>query len=394
LKPIVVPVIAGSIHTVIADEGSLKMSEITPEELGDLLFNSGKRPLTLDIRHNGEYEEWHIPGSENIDVYDDLKEDPEVAREALSELPDDKAVVTICAAGEISQRATELLGEMGYDAKTLVDGMNGWSRVHRAAPVETNIEGTLLQVARPGKGCLSYILVSGGKAAVFDPSHYPEEYEERLEEYGAELVGVFDTHAHADHVSGGRDLADRNDVPYYLHPADETELDAKPLADEQTFTIGNVDVEVIHTPGHSPGSVTYAVADEVLLTGDTLFHESVGRVELGVEAGIEEADVEENAATLYDSIQRIRDRDGEPLILPAHDPGSPEPPVTARLSEVEERNDDLGRDRGAFIEDLASDIPDHPPNFQRVKQVNIGAESVDDDELSTLELGPNRCAAE
>ena len=370
------------------------MTEVTPEALANRLFEGTDRSLVLDIRHGDEYEDWHIPYSENIDVYDELEDDPETAKERLAELSADREIITVCAAGVISRDATVLLQELGYDAKTLIDGMNGWSRVHRAAPVEVPIDGTLLQVARPGKGCLSDILISDGEAAVFDPSHYHEEYEARIDEHGAELVGVFDTHAHADHVSGGRELADRHDVAYHLHPADAIEIEATPIADGEQFTIGYVEIEVIHTPGHSPGGVTYAVGEEALLTGDTLFHESVGRVELGVEAGIEETDVEENAATLYESLQRLRQRSGDPVILPAHDPGSPEPPVVARMSDVEARNGDLGRDRAAFIEDLASDVPDHPPNFQRVKGVNVGVESVDDDELSALELGPNRCAAE
>ena len=370
------------------------MSELPPADLGDRLFEGTNPPLVLDIRHRNEYEEWHIPGSENIDVYDELEANPEVAREPLSQLPSDREIITVCGAGVLSQEATQLLEEMGYEARTLVDGMNGWSRVHRDAPVDADIDGTLLQVARPGKGCLSYILVSDGEAAIFDPSHYPEEYEKRLEEIDTELVGVFDTHAHADHVSGGRELAIRHDVPYHLHPADAIEIDATSIADGEEFTVGNVRFNAIHTPGHSPGGVTYAIEDEALLTGDTLFHESVGRVELGVEAGIEESNVEENAATLYESIQKLRQRSGDPVVLPAHDPGSPEPPVAVRLSEVEARNDDLGRDREAFIEDLASDIPNHPPNFRRVKSVNIGVESVEKDELTDLELGPNRCAAE
>lgn len=91
---------------------------------------------------------------------------------------------------------------------------------------------------------------SEGEAAVFDPSHYPEEHEERIGETGAELVGIFDTYAHADHVSGGHELANRNDVPCYLHPADALEIDATPVEDGEQSTIGSVDIEVIHTPGH------------------------------------------------------------------------------------------------------------------------------------------------
>lgn len=369
------------------------MAEITPEELADGL-RGDESPYVLDIRHEDEYEEWHVPGSENVDVYDELEDDPELAKDALATVPDDREIVTVCGAGVLAAEATDVLDELGYEAKTLADGLNGWSRVHRSGDVDLDVDGTLVQVARPGKGCLSYVLVSAGEAAVFDPTQYVEEYESILDSYDADLVGVFDTHAHADHLSGGRTLAEGHDVPYYLHPADVLSIDATPVADGDVHEIGAVEVEVVHTPGHSPGGVTYDVAGEALLTGDTLFHDSVGRVELGVEAGIEDTDAEENAATLYESLERLRSRDGDPLVLPAHDSGSPEPPVAARLSDVETRNEDLGRDREAFVVTLASDVPDHPPNFQRVKGVNVGEETVEDDERSTLERGPNRCAAE
>ena len=370
------------------------MPELTASELADRSFDGDARPLVLDIRRADDFEDWHVPGSTHVDVYDDLQDDPAAAKAALSGLPADREIVTVCAAGVVSEVATTLLTEMGYDAKTLVDGMAGWSRLHRSAPVDADLDGTLVQVARPGKGCLSYLLVSDGEAAVFDPSHYPGEYEERLADRDADLVCVFDTHAHADHVSGGPALSDRHDVPYYLHPADAGDLDATPVEDGSTIAVGAVEVSVVHTPGHSPGGVTYDVGGEALLTGDTLFHERVGRVELGVEAGIEDTGVEENAAALYHSLARVRRRPGNPLVLPAHDPGSPEPPVAARLRAVERQNDDLRRDREAFVEALSADVPAHPPNFRRVKRANLGLTSIPEAERSALELGPNRCAAE
>lgn len=370
------------------------MMEIQPDELHERLRARDGELVVVDIRNEAEYEDWRIPGSENIAVYDELQNDSETAAAALSAIPEDREVVTVCTAGVLSRKATELLRKMGYDAKTLVDGMEGWSRVHESRPVDVAVDGTLVQVARPGKGCLSHVLVSRGEAAVYDPSQYTEEYNAILEEYDAELVGVFDTHAHADHVSGGPWLADGHGVPYHLHPADAENLDVAPLEDGSTFEVGAVEVTTIHTPGHSPGGVTFAVEDEILLTGDTLFHDSVGRVELGVEAGLEETDVESNAETLYESLQRLQQRDGGPLVLPAHAPGSPQPPVAARLSEVSRINDDLDRERSAFVEELSSDIPEHPPNFQRVKRVNTGIERVADEELPDLESGPNRCAAD
>lgn len=370
------------------------MSEIRPETLSRRLQADEDDLLVLDIRHEEDYDDWHVPNSVNVDVYDELTNDPGAAKDALADLPEGKETVTVCDAGIVAETATTILQEMGYDATTLGDGMNGWSRVHRHAPVPGAFDGTLLQVARPGKGCLSHVLVSDGDAAVFDPSHYLDEYEGILDDYDADLVGVFDTHAHADHVSGGTELADRHDVPYHLHPKDALAIDATALEDGQTATIGQVDVEVIHTPGHSDGSVSFAIDGAALITGDTLFHGSVGRVELGVEAGIEDSDVEQNATTLYESLQRLLDRPDDVLVLPAHDPGSPEPPVIATLGEVRKQNDDLDRDREAFVEKLVSDVPDHPPNFERVKRTNVGRESVPAEDLADLELGPNNCAAE
>jgi glyoxylase-like metal-dependent hydrolase (beta-lactamase superfamily II) len=147
--------------------------------------------------------------------------------------------------------------------------MAGWNRVHGSAPVDVAVEGTLVQVARPGTGCLSHVLVSDGEAAVFDPSSYHEEYESILDAHGADLVGVFDSHAHADHLSGGRELAARHDVPYHLHPADAADPASNtPLADGDEVTVGSVTVDVLHTPGHTPGGVSFGIEGEAVLTGD------------------------------------------------------------------------------------------------------------------------------
>ena len=369
------------------------MAAITPETVADRLERGDDLTL-IDVRDAESFEEWHVPDSENVDVYDDLKTDPETAADVLAELPADDEIVTVCAAGVLAGTAADLLRERGYDAKVLEGGMNGWARAHRHAPIEADLEGELIQVARPGTGCLAHVLVSDGEAAVFEPSQYIEEYEAILEAYDADLASVFDTHAHADHVSGGKALADAHDVPYYLHSADDDGIDATHVADGDVLEVGSVEIDVIHTPGHSPGSVTFALEEEALLTGDTLFHDSVGRVELGVDAGLEETNVEENAETLFESLERLRERDGDPLVLPAHDPGSPQPPVAARLSEVEERNEAFGQDRETLIAALAGDVPEQPANFQRIKLANVGTEALSDEEADELELGPNRCAAE
>ncbi len=369
------------------------MVTIHPETLATRIRDDAA-PVLVDIRSRDDFEDWHIPGSIQIDVYDTLREDPDAAKAAFRDLPKDTEIVTVCGIGMVSRTATDVLRDMGFEALTLEEGMVGWSQVHVAAEVPIDISGTLVQVARPGKGCLSYVLVSDSQAAVFDASQYPTEYEAVLEDYDAELVGVYETHAHADHLSGGHALAEQFGVPYHLHADDAIAIEAEPIDDGDTFQIGDVGIKVVHTPGHSPGSVTYDIEGEALLTGDTLFHGSVGRVELGAAVGLADDEPEQNAETLFESLQRLLEYEGDPVVLPSHDPGSPNPPVTASLSEVRERNPDLGLDRSAFIAQLASNIPEQPPNVEQIKRANVGLEEIEDADRTSIELGPNRCAAE
>lgn len=368
------------------------MTTVQPQTLSDRLPEEGL--VVLDIRHESDYDDWHIPGSQNIDIYDEVRNYPDAAKAALRDLPADTEYVTVCGIGVVSQEATDLLRDLGYDAWNLEEGMVGWSQVHDVAVVSVNLPGELLQIARPGKGCLSYMLVSDGEAAVFDPSQYIEEYVTRLENRQASLTGVYETHAQGDHLSGGPALADRFDVPYHLHPEDDLGIDATPISDGDSLHVGEIEVEVIHTPGHSPGGVTFAIEDEALLTGDTLFHESVGRVELGATAGLDDAEPERNAETLFTSLQRLLNWADDPVILPAHDPGSPRPPVTARLSEVRARNRDLGIDQATFVDRVGGAIREPPSNARQIKRANVGLDDIDPADRTTIELGPNRCAAE
>lgn len=367
------------------------MAAITAREVSARSEREDSDLLLVDVRRTDAFEEWHIPGSVHVDVYDELKDDPEAAVESLEAIPEDEEIVTVCRAGEVSATATEILRERGYDARTLVDGLRGWSRVHRTADVPIDA-GIVVQVARPGTGCLSYVLVSEGAAVVVDPSQYTEIYEAVLAEMGATLTAVLETHAHADHVSGARELAAANDVSRYLHPADAgTNVDTDALENGQQIDVGALALEVVHTPGHTAGSVTFDVNGEALLTGDTLFLDSVGRPDLEVE---DERTLRDHATTLYGSLSRLLEYPDDALVLPAHDPDSPEPPTTATLDAVRERNAVLDHDRTGFVEAITAENPPTPPNHERIKRVNVGETELGPTEARRIELGPNQCAAE
>jgi rhodanese-related sulfurtransferase len=103
------------------------MSTIRPPELDERL-TSGDAPFVLDVRPRENYQREHIDGSHNVPVYDDLRGGDENAlRSRLDEIPDDAEVVTVCKAGVVARRATSVLDDEGYDAKTLTGGMRGWT---------------------------------------------------------------------------------------------------------------------------------------------------------------------------------------------------------------------------------------------------------------------------
>jgi hydroxyacylglutathione hydrolase len=155
-------------------------------------------------------------------------------------------------------------------------------------------------------GCAAYVLGCAGKgvAAVVDPQDRDvDSYIEFASAKGMRISHVIDTHVHADHVSGGRSLAERTGSAYALHESASVAFPFLPLRDGQEIRIGNVTAKVLHTPGHTPESICLLVTDTTratepwfLLTGDTLFVGSVGRPDLSER-------VEESARDLYRSLQ-------------------------------------------------------------------------------------------
>ncbi|WP_267640148.1 MBL fold metallo-hydrolase [Haloarchaeobius amylolyticus] len=363
--------------------------------------------VVVDTRGAESFAGWRLPDSVNFPYKPGetvTKEEFQAATGAAS----DDAIVTICAIGKSSYAFAEALSDLGYDDVAVVEGgMAAYSGVYDLARVPTPDESVdIVQLQRRAKGCLGYVVGcrETKQAAIVDATRQTDEFREAAEGFGYEVVAVFDTHVHADHVSGGRALADDLGVPYYLGEraaADrEVGYDYEPLSRNEVVTVGEVALKALYTHGHTSESVSYLVNAAAVLTGDTLFVESVGRTELQFSG--EEA--VGGAESLYETLHGTLLAEPDSVtVCPGHfpvaDDGStsitPGEPVAATVGERRQSGGLLQADRDEFVREITADLPEKPPNYERVIAVNTGRESLDDEkEAVELELGPNRCAAE
>lgn len=230
---------------------------------------------------------------------------------------------------------------------------------------------------------LSYLFGCGSchVAVAVDPVLGDEDwFLEEAKKQDVKITHVIDTHVHADHYSGGRALAEKCGGLYCLHEsnANRVKFPFEALRDKQHIVVGNVVVEVIHTPGHTPDSISLTVTDKrradapwFVLTGDTVFVGAVGRPDL---AGKEK----EMANVLFDSLhQRIFTLPGEVELYPGHTSGSVcgagisgKPGST--LAFEKRWNPLLNMEREAFVEALTREIPPKPAEMERWVAANLG----------------------
>ncbi len=369
---------------------------ITTKELHEKMA-SGKPVFILDVRNEDEYANWKIEGkhvtSINIPYFAFVEEDESVWESIPTDIQD---IVVVCAKGGASEFVAEQLRARGYNAVSLKGGMLAWSQFYRPELVAYDENLKLYQINRLAKGCLSYVLISEGEAMVVDPNRHIDVYLELTQKEGATLRHIVDTHVHADHISGGPDLAKQTGATYYLPSSDmqDGKITFEPLENHPQIRMGKVVVEVlaIPTPGHTPGSTSLLVNKKYLLSGDTIFVGGLGRPDLGGKA-------KEWAQMLYDTVfTTIAEIPDNTYVLPAHYADVQEINergiVGAQLGDIRHSNEIMRtQDREAFTETVAASAQsEKPPNFETIVEINRGLKAVTPDEANELELGPNRCA--
>lgn len=374
--------------------------------VADLLqkIDRGERFLLLDVRNEEEFERWRVEGRHPVETmhrpYFDLIEDESL----LDSIPRDRGeILAICAKGDSSDLIAGMLRERGIPARNVAGGMvaYGQSLQPVRVPLDPEEQGRfeIWQMNRRGKGCLSYVIRSGADAVVIDSSRHIRHYEEFVEKLGARILGVFDTHVHADHISGGPALAPRHQARYFVAAGSGVELrhPVKPLNDGEQIRLGGdsgvtLTVRILWTPGHTPGSTSFLIGKNHLLTGDTLFVDSVGRPDLGgqvVEWG------KMLFRTLTTTISRLPD---ETVILPAHYASAaeigPDGVVSGRLGDLRRTVPELQiRSEEEFVEAMKQALKTPPAQYDDIIKVNLGLQTVPDETATEWELGKNECAA-
>lgn len=230
-------------------------------------------------------------------------------------------------------------------------------------------------------GCLSeaaYYIESDGEAAIVDPLRDIDSYVQLAQERNAAVKYIFETHFHADFVSGHLDLQKATGAPIVYGPNTETQFPIHLAKDREHFRLGKVTIEVLHTPGHTIESTCYLLRDEngapyAVFTGDTLFVGDVGRPDLS--SG--NLSTEDLAAMLYDSLHdKIATLPDEVLVYPAHGPGSScgknlGPSTHSTIGEEKQTNYALKpQTREEFIKAVTTDLPDAPQYFPINARIN------------------------
>jgi glyoxylase-like metal-dependent hydrolase (beta-lactamase superfamily II) len=354
-------------------------------------LDAGRRVTVLDVRPAQERLEWSIPGSLHVDAYDALWARTPGALDAV-QVPDGSTVVTVCAAGRTSLLAAEALSSRGIEARSLEGGMKAWSLAWNAAEVPVHAKSArVIQIRRTGKGCLSYVVASGGDAVVIDASVSLGVYLELAERHGWKIGTVVDTHVHADHLSRSLALSLSTRARLLLPRQDRVTFPHGVLEEGGEIRFGPAGVlTALHTPGHTGESMCLSFDGRFLFTGDTLFLAGVGRPDL--QGGREEA--APRCRQLFASLSRILALPGETVILPAHT-SLPVPfdgvPLGATLEDVKGATRILEEAEESFVTAVLSRIPPVPPNMNQILDCNIRG-ILPEGDPAELEAGSNRCA--
>lgn len=232
-------------------------------------------------------------------------------------------------------------------------------------------------------GCLAqgaYYIESDGEVAIIDPLRETQQYVDKANSENSKIKYIFETHFHADFVSGHVDLAKKTGAKIVFGPSAKTSYDAYIAKDNEIFKLGNITIKVLHTPGHTLESSTFLLIDEngkdhAIFSGDTLFLGDVGRPDLAIKSDLTKEDL---AAMLYDSLRKkIMPLADNVIVYPAHGAGSAcgknlSKETVGVLGEQKKTNYALRNNmtKEEFVKEVLDGIPPPPQYFAKNAMMN------------------------
>ncbi|WP_026755541.1 rhodanese-like domain-containing protein [Sediminibacter sp. Hel_I_10] len=226
----------------------------------------------------------------------------------------------------------------------------------------------------------AYYIESNGEFAIIDPLRETRAYIEKAKESNAEIKYVFETHFHADFVSGHLDLANQTGATIVYGPGAETEYESYKAKDGEVFKLGDISIKVLHTPGHTLESTTYLLRDEherdhAIFSGDTLFLGDVGRPDLAIKSNLTKEDL---AEMLFDSLrEKIMTLGDDVIVYPAHGAGSAcgksmSKETVGTIGEQKRSNYALRADmtKAEFVKEVLDGMAPPPQYFAKNAMIN------------------------
>ena len=350
-------------HPFVRPPWSGAVPLVAPTDLRHQL-ESATPPLLLDVRSEEERRLVHLAGDRHVPLHG--------LGSALPSLPHDRPIVAYDHFGAQARRAVRFLQDRGFPLTAALEGgIDEYSRVAdpdlaRYPEEDPAAHLYLRQIPRFDSGCLAYFLGDpvAREGIIVDPGRDVGPYRALLSEGGWRLVGIVETHTHADHLAGHSALHAATDAPIYLGRRSPAHYPHRSFREGDSIRFGNEEAVVLETPGHTPDHVTLHVRDKIF-TGDTLLLGSCGRTDLG----------EGSPEQLYASLtEKILTLPPETEVYPAHFGARhalPERHVsTVGFERV--RNEALTQGSlEAFVKYMTEGWPPKPVDFDRIVRTNL-----------------------
>ncbi|HIP82362.1 MAG TPA: MBL fold metallo-hydrolase [Desulfocapsa sulfexigens] len=353
--------------------------------------------LVLDVRNQKDFSRFQVESPYpfnmlNIPYYDFM----EIEDASVAKVPKERAVRIVCAKEGSAKYVGEILVKHGFeDVRYLTGGIKTWGNLLVPKALHEGEDYSLYQFIRPGKASCGYGLCSGREMMIFDPSRNIDFYLDFAKSRDCKIIKTFETHLQADYIAGSRQIAEQTGADFFGGiDFDGTKAGHKPVSDNEvhTFSNGGPEVKVLLTPGHTPGSLTFIVDNTYMISGDTVFIQSIGRPDLG-------GQVDQWAVLLFNTIKQLAKLDDSLLVLPGHymdwNEANKDLLFCLSFKEVKKRNEEVFAitEENVFIRYIKDNMREQPPEYALIRLANANTEQYDIDKQEELDLGKNECAA-